>query len=201
MPVVRLRAPLSELVTERITGPLGLTDLRMGCPAAEQHRLADVTHVGRAWTNEELVAKGFPPLPVTEVTEENLQRFNEPEVREVGVPGGGGTSTAADLALFYQALLAGGQGVWRPETIADARRIRTPNFRDLIFRKPANRALGIVVAEGPDKHVLGFGRTASDATFDARRTVSAGRKGSSSAEMQITGVAIDGRNRIELDFA
>jgi CubicO group peptidase (beta-lactamase class C family) len=161
----RSGVPFRDFVRTRIAEPLGLDDLRMGCPAAEQHRLADVTHVGRAWSNEELVAKGFPPLPLTEVTEENLQRFNEPDVREVGVPGGGGTATAADLALFYQALLAGGQGVWRPETIADARRIRTPNFPDPIFRKPANRALGLVVAEGPDKHVLGFGRTASDATF------------------------------------
>jgi CubicO group peptidase (beta-lactamase class C family) len=154
-----------DFVRTRIAEPLGLPDLRIGCPREEQGRLADVMHTGRAWTNEELVARGFPPQPETEVTEENLQRFNLPEVREVGVPGGGGTATAAALALFYQALLAGGRGVWRPETIADARRIRNPGFLDPVFHKPANRALGLVVAGGPDKVYLGFGRTASDETF------------------------------------
>jgi CubicO group peptidase (beta-lactamase class C family) len=161
----RTGADFRDFVRDRIAEPLGLRDLRMGCPPEQQHRLADVTHVGRAWTNEELVAKGFPPMPVTEVTEEALQRFNRADVRAVGVPGGGGTATAAELALFYQALLAGGRGVWRRETIEDARRIRNRDFLDPTFRKPANRALGIVVAGGPDKHFLGFGRTGSDAMF------------------------------------
>ncbi len=161
----RTGADFRDFVRDRIAEPLGLPDLRMGCPPEQQDRLADVTHVGRAWTNEELVAKGFPPLPVTEVTEEALERFNLPDVRAVGVPGGGGTATAAELALFYQALLAGGRGVWRPETIEDARRIRNPGFLDPMFRKPANRALGLVVGTGPDKHFLGFGRTGSDAMF------------------------------------
>jgi CubicO group peptidase (beta-lactamase class C family) len=137
----------------------------MGCPREEQGRLADLVHVGRKWTDDELRARGFPVAPETEVNEENLQRFNEAAVREVGVPGGGGTATAAALALFYQALLAGGRGVWKPETIEDARRIRNPDFLDPVFRKPANRALGLVVAGGPDKFFLGFGRTGSDAMF------------------------------------
>lgn len=154
-----------DFVRTRITEPLGLTDLFVGCPRAEHGRVADITHVGRAWTNEELLAKGLPIRPETEVTEENLQRFNLSEVREAGVPGGGGIATAADLALFHQALVAGGRGVWRPETIEDARRIRNPGFLDPLFRKPANRGLGIVTANGPEKVYFGFGRTASDATF------------------------------------
>lgn len=154
-----------DFVRTRIAEPLGLPDLRMGCPPEHQHRVADVTHVGRAWTNEELIAKGFPPKPVTEVTEENLTRFNEPGVRAVGVPGGGVTAGAAEIALFYQALIAGGAGLWKAETIADARRIRNRAFLDPMFRQPANRGLGIVTAGGPEKAYFGFGRTASDATF------------------------------------
>jgi len=34
-----------------------------------------------------------------------------------------------------------------------------------MFRKPANRGLGLVVAGGPDKVFLGFGRTGSDEMF------------------------------------
>jgi len=161
----RSGTPYRDFVRTRIAEPLGLPDLRVGAPPEQQHRIADVTHVGRAWTNEELVAKGFPPMPETEVTEENLQRFNDAAVREVGVPGGGGITSAAELALFYQALLAGGNGIWRRETIEDARRIRNAAFLDPVYRKPANRGLGIVVAGGPDKFFLGFGKTGSDAMF------------------------------------
>jgi len=159
-----------DFVRVRIALPLGLPDLRVGLPRAEQGRLADITYVGRAWTDEELVAKGFPPRPVTEVTEENLMRFNDAPVRELGVPGGGGTATAGDLALFYQALVRGGiapdgSRIWEREMLRDARTIRNAEFLDPVFRKRANRGLGIVIAGGSDKFVLGFGRTGSDDMF------------------------------------
>jgi len=158
-----------DFVRTRIAEPLGLPDLRLGLPRGLHGRLADVEHVGRALTAEDFRARGFPVPPETEVTEEALQRFNRPEIREIGVPGGGATATASDLALFYQALVHEGRGpngpVWRPETIRDARRIRNPEFLDPLFRKPANRGLGIVIGGGPDKVYLGFGRTGSDAMF------------------------------------
>ena len=50
----------------------------------------------------------MPEPPITEVTEDAILAFNRPEFRAVGVPGGGGIATAADLALFYQGLLHGG---------------------------------------------------------------------------------------------
>jgi CubicO group peptidase (beta-lactamase class C family) len=159
-----------DFVRARIAEPLGLPDLRVGCPQAEQGRLADLEYRGRAWTDEELVAKGFPPRPVTEVVEENLMRFNDAPVRELGVPGGGGTATAGDLALFYQSLVLDGIApdgarIWEAEMLRDARTIRNASFVDPVFRKPANRGLGIVIAGGPDKFVLGFGRTGSDTMF------------------------------------
>jgi CubicO group peptidase (beta-lactamase class C family) len=159
-----------SFVRTRIAEPLELPDLRLGLPRALHGRLADVIHAGRALTPEELRARGFPVPPETEVTEEAIQGFNDAAVRELGVPGGGATATAGDLALFYQALVREGRApdgapVWRAETIEDARRIRNPSFLDPVFGKPANRGLGIVVAGGPDKVFLGFGRTGSDAMF------------------------------------
>jgi CubicO group peptidase (beta-lactamase class C family) len=159
-----------DFVRARIAEPLGLPDLRVGLPRAEQGRLADIEYRGRAWTDEELAAKGFPPLPVTEVTEENLMRFNDAPVRELGVPGGGGTATAGDLALFYQSLVLDGIApdgtrLWERDVLRDARTIRNPSFLDPVFGKPANRGLGIVVAGGADKFALGFGRTGSDEMF------------------------------------
>ena len=43
-----------------------------------------------------------------EVTDEVILRFNDPAVKEIGVPGGGGWGRAVDLAAFHQALLHDG---------------------------------------------------------------------------------------------
>ncbi len=159
-----------EFVRARIAAPLGLHDLHVGLPRALHGRLADIAHVGTAPTPAELKALGFPEIPEGEVTEEALQGFNHPAVREVGVPGGGGVMTAADLALFYQALLAGGRAhdgaqIWRPETVDLARRIRSGDLTDPIFGKRANRGLGIIIAGDEDKTYRGFGRTGSELMF------------------------------------
>jgi CubicO group peptidase (beta-lactamase class C family) len=159
-----------EFVRTRIAEPLELPDLRLGLPRALHGRLADLVHVGRARTPEEFTAAGLPVPPVTEVDEAAIVGFNDARVREIGVPGGGGTATAADLALFYQALgqggrAANGRAVWQPGTIADARRIRNPGFLDPMFGKPANRGLGLVIAGGPEKLFLGFGRNSSAEAF------------------------------------
>ena len=87
------------------------------------------------------------------------------------MPGGGGISTAADLALFYQGLLldlAGddrGPGVWRREALADALRVRTGDLVDPIHRKPVNRALGVSVAGDDERAFRGFGHTNTDSAF------------------------------------
>jgi len=154
-----------DFVRLRVAEPLGLPDLRLGLPRALHGRLADLSYAGEAPGPERYAALGLQEPPVTEVTEEAVLGFNDARVREIGVPGGGATATAGDLALFYQALLRGGDPVWKPATIEDARRIRNPGFLDPVLRKPANRGLGIVVAGGPDKVYLGFGRTVSDAAF------------------------------------
>jgi CubicO group peptidase (beta-lactamase class C family) len=159
-----------EFIRERIALPLGLPDMYVGLPRALQHRLADTLHVGEELSEEELRAMGWPELPETEVTEENLQGFNQADVREAGVPGGGGTMTAGDLALFYQALLNGGRAldgpeVWRPQTLELARRIRTGELRDLVFGKRANRGLGIAIAGDKERNYRGFGHTNSELAF------------------------------------
>jgi CubicO group peptidase (beta-lactamase class C family) len=171
--IVERRAglPLRDFVRERITRPLGLDDLRLGLPRGEQGRLADLEHRGREMTAEEKRALGFPDVPETEVTEEAIQNFNRPEVREAGVPGGGGVATAADLALFYQALLRDGRGsdgtpVWTPEVLHLAREVRTGDLRDAFFPARANRGLGIVIAgEAPERVYRGFGHTHSPLAF------------------------------------
>ena len=110
---------------------------------------------------------GMPEPPVTEVTEEAILKFNRPDVRAVGVPGGGGIMSAADLALFYQGLLHGGLGeeIWSAATLADARRVRSGDLCDPVMGNHANRGLGIVIAGDSQRNFRGFGKTNSPETF------------------------------------
>jgi CubicO group peptidase (beta-lactamase class C family) len=158
-----------DFVRTRVAAPLGLDDLFVGLPREQQGRLADVVHVADEPEPAELAALGFPVIPKGEVTEDAIQGFNDPAIREVGIPGGGGVMTAGDLALFYQALLHGrahdGATVWPDATLRAAREIRTGDLTDPWFRKRANRALGVIVAGDDDRTYRGFGKTGSALTF------------------------------------
>jgi CubicO group peptidase (beta-lactamase class C family) len=159
-----------DFVRTRVAAPLGLDDLFVGLPREQHDRLADVVHVADEPAPAELRALGFPVIPKGEVTEDALQGLNEPETREVGIPGGGGVMTAGDLALFYQTLLADGRAsdgttVWTESTLRAAREIRTGELTDPWFRKRANRALGVIVAGDEDRTYRGFGKTGSPLMF------------------------------------
>lgn len=159
-----------EFVRTRIAEPLGLPDLYVGLPEAENARVADLVYVGEAPDDAELAELGIPRPPETEVNETTVVRFNEPEVRAVGVPGGGGITTAGDLALFYQALVNEGRAsdgaqVWTPEVLRRAREVRTGDLRDPLFGLPANRGLGLVIAGEEGRNLRGFGRTGSSLMF------------------------------------
>lgn len=158
----------TEFVRQRVLDPLQLDDLFVGMPASEHGRALDCAYVGDPLTEEDYRNMGMPVPPETEVTEEAILRFNEPATREVGVPGGGGYANAADLALFYQALLHGGLDgleVWDQATLLDARRIRSGDLRDMMFNKPANRGLGIIISGDDSRSFRGFGKTNSPQAF------------------------------------
>jgi CubicO group peptidase (beta-lactamase class C family) len=155
-----------DAVHERVTGALGLPRI-LGIAADDQEGIADLELCGEHASPQELQAVfGISELPVTEVTEAALLQLNRPEARAVGVPGGGGITTAAVVALFYQELLHNTAGLWDPAVLADATgRVRN-TFPDPLTGTPANRALGVIVA-GDDgrSHYRGFGHTQSARTF------------------------------------
>ena len=156
-------------IRERIIEPLGLTGLHVGLSAEENHRVAECVHVGDALTSDDYARLGVPEPPVTEVTEDAILTFNRPEIRAVGVPGGGGIATAADLALFYQGLLhgaaAGGPEVWTAETLAMALEVRSGDLVDPLYGKRVNRALGVVVSGDAERSFRGFGHRNSPLAF------------------------------------
>jgi CubicO group peptidase (beta-lactamase class C family) len=149
-----------RFVAERVLAPLGLRQLQLGVPEAEQHDIRDVV----------LVDVDPPPeadVPVV-ATDNELLRYNEPVVRAIGVPGAGAVSTAADVALLYQAFLHNRGELWDPGVLADATgRVRN-RLPDAWTSVPANRTLGLVVA-GDDGHapVREFGKSAGPRAFGA----------------------------------
>jgi hypothetical protein len=74
------------------------------------------------------------------------QPLADPAVQAVGVPGGGGVMTAADLALYYQAVLHNPGEMWRPDVITDVRSNVRNRLPDVLSGVPANRTLGLVQA-------------------------------------------------------
>ena len=158
-----------EFIRERIQKPLNLQDFFVGLPEQENDRVLTLEHVGDALTSEDYARLGIPEPPVTEVTEEAILGFNDPRVRAVGVPGGGGLMTAAAMALFYQGLLHGkavdGERIWQEETLTRARTVISGDYRDPLMNIPINRSLGIVIAGDEQRNFRGFGHANSSLAF------------------------------------
>jgi CubicO group peptidase (beta-lactamase class C family) len=165
-----------DFIRERVTGPLGLTGIHVGYPVSEQRDVATYEPVGHPMSREELEAMAgnlgvpvetlIPPAPGEAENAIESGSLNQAEVRGVGIPGGGGIMRAADLALFYQALLHNPGGVWDDGVLTDATSRVRNSFPDPMMGVPANRSLGVVIAgEDGRSHMRGFGRTTSPRAF------------------------------------
>jgi CubicO group peptidase (beta-lactamase class C family) len=140
-----------EFVRGRICDPLGLPDLHLGLPAEQGFRVADVVQVGESPDPEAIRASGLAIPEQFTAVDANLLGMNRPEIRAVGIPGGGCITNAATLALFYQALLRDGCGsdgtrVWAPRILREAFRVRTGELVDPMTGHMAKRGLGVVLA-------------------------------------------------------
>ncbi len=151
-----------DVIAQRVTTPAGLGRVLRHVP----HAAATLQVVGEPATSDELQAAfGVAAMPVTEVTPAALAGFNDPAVQAVGMPGGGGVMRAADLALYYQAVLHNPGEMWRPDVHLDAITNVRNHFPDPMHGAPANRTLGLVQAGGDGKSFYrGMGRTVSAGT-------------------------------------
>ena len=145
-------------IHERIVDPLGLRDFYVGLPVEANARVADIEEVGDAPDSERLRTTGLSISPEMVGADREMQRYNRPEIRAVGVPGGGLVASASSLAMFYQALLSDGCAsdgtrIWQSDTLREALRVRTGDLLDPMTRQAANRALGVAVA-GDEKRVF-----------------------------------------------
>ena len=155
-----------DFIRTRVVEPLGLTGFQLGVPPEDQADINTLVATGEPASPDELeAALGVRKLPLSEVTTAALLTFNRPEVRAVGVPGGGGVSTAADVALFYRALLHDPLAMWKPEVLHDVTTNVRNSFPDYMGT-PANRTLGLIVKGDDEKsHMRGMGRTVSREAF------------------------------------
>ncbi len=156
-----------DFVRGHLLEPIGLKRFQLGVPAGDQGDIKTLELCGEPATLEELVAAGIPPeMASGAVTDEMLLSLNVPEARESGLPGGGGVSTAADVALYYQALLHNPGGLWDASVLRSGTSEVHGTLPDLTSGVSSNGALGLGIAgEDPGTSLRGFGHTVSPRTF------------------------------------
>jgi CubicO group peptidase (beta-lactamase class C family) len=167
-------ADIVEAVTEtdyrnfiraRISDPIGIR-LRVGLPPEEENDVNDLVFYGEPPNEEQLQELGIPAWDPGEVIAENLDQLSKQPALAIGVPGGGAIATAADLAIFYQALLHNEPELWEPEVLRQATAEVIFDTDDQLLGIPANRTLGITLAGDDGKTALrGFGYTVSGRAF------------------------------------
>jgi len=163
-------ASFRDFVRSRVADPLDLPDLHLGLPPDHPGVVADVEEVGEAPEPAALAASGLQIAEQFTGAGADVLRFNRPEVRAVGVPGGGLVTNARTLALFYQGLLHGGlrddsPPVWHSDTLRDALRVRTGDLTDPMTRRKAHRGLGVVLSGDADRVFRSFAPGSSPLAF------------------------------------
>jgi CubicO group peptidase (beta-lactamase class C family) len=106
----RTGLPFAGYLRTRLTEPLGLTSIELGVPVERQ-------------------AETVAPMTATDRTSADQQPdpwgpwyLADPRVLAAGEPSHALVATAADVALWFQALEH--SGLWKPEAVAEGRRIR-----------------------------------------------------------------------------
>lgn len=160
----------AAFVRGEIAEPLGLDDMHLGLAPQCNARVAELMPCGAPPSAADYAQLGLAEPPQPALAEQDILAFNRPEVRAVPVPGAGGIMTAAELALFYQALLHGGsrgrRRIWKDETLALARTVHSAESHvDPLTGQCVNRGLGIVVAGGAERAWRGFGEANSPRAF------------------------------------
>jgi CubicO group peptidase (beta-lactamase class C family) len=162
---------LGEYLTTRIFDPLGLSAVRLGVPVDQQADVQPLVRTGDPPSSAELeAALGIPDITLDdllgEVTPAALMEFNDPITRSTGVPGGGGVSTAADLALYYQALLHNPGGLWDPDVLRVGTSDVLCNLPDRLRGGASMRTLGLIAAgDDGEAATRGMGFTVSNQAF------------------------------------
>jgi CubicO group peptidase (beta-lactamase class C family) len=126
--------PYSQYVREEVLEPLGMRDTWIGMPADRWREYGDriaPMHFGAIFKRPE--PHNYPPWS------------NTAEAVAIERPGGNGRGPIHDLGRFYEAMLAGGEGVVTPQTIEAISARHTIGLLDKTFSFQLDRGLGVVL--------------------------------------------------------
>ena len=126
--------PYSQYVREEVLEPLGMHDTWIGMPAARWRAYGDriaPMHFGATFKRPE--PHRYAPWS------------NTAEAVAIERPGGNGRGPIHDLGRFYEAMLAGGEGVVTPQTIEAIASRHTVGLVDKTFGYQLDRGLGVVL--------------------------------------------------------
>ncbi|WP_295125631.1 serine hydrolase [uncultured Leifsonia sp.] len=137
--------PVERFIAENLLRPAGLTETTLGLPDGQASR-------------------GVPLRAVSAAEHARTLLFNRPRTRAVPVPAAALSTNGRELADFYRLLLAGGEGVLRPETIAAAREVSSDGEPDRIMGYPVRWAYGFQLG-GPIGLARPTGSRADPRTF------------------------------------
>ena len=185
--------PISEVLREAVSGPLGIADeIYFGMPQSEHHRLARLEDPPSAGGP---MPEMPPDLPMFKAAPMSLlptaQLGNRPDILSADIPAGGKTSARA-IARMYAALLTEVDGVRliSPERLREATAVSFGGI-DAVFGMPTTWALGYSVGR--------LGSTAQDSptTFGV-----GGAGGSFACADTAAGIAFAvTKNRLTNDFS
>jgi len=167
-------ADYRDVLRRRVIEPLGLSGIGLGVPEGEQGEVAELQLVGEWPSSAELGALfgtdafAIEDLEMGDLTPALLLGLNNPKVRSLGIPSGGGVATAASLAMFYQALLHNPGKFWDPAVLAEGTANVWCSLPSPDTGVAANRSLGLTIAGDDGLSIMrGMGATVSARAFGA----------------------------------
>jgi CubicO group peptidase (beta-lactamase class C family) len=145
--------PVRDFLNSELLIPLGLNDIHLGLPR-------------KLWSRHVPVRAEHPTERINEVV------FNRRKIRQAVIPAISISTTASQLARFYQMLLSGGEldgvRILDEKTIAEARRPSSDGEVDAFIKRPVRWAQGFQLGgPGSDRRDIGrsMGVNSSPLTF------------------------------------
>lgn len=128
--------PYSSYVREEIFEPLGMRDSWLGMPP-ERHR--------EYAAKQQIAPMHFATGVMKPIPHSYALWGDSAEALAICRPGGSARGPIRDLGRFYDAMLTGGEGIIRPQTIEAISARHIVGMRDHTFGYPLDRGLGVVI--------------------------------------------------------